>query len=189
MIRAGYNDKTQIVAILSASFDDNKSVNYITKQDKKRKQRIRALMNYSFEICYRAGKVFISEDKKACALVIFPDKKRTTLYTVFNDFKLFFLCLGFTNLIRVLRREKEIKSVHPKDLIYYLWFIGVAPAAQGKGAGSKLIKEVIADAKAMNRLVCLETSTLRNIPWYGKFGFKIYKELDFGYKLYCMKRE
>jgi ribosomal protein S18 acetylase RimI-like enzyme len=55
--------------------------------------------------------------------------------------------------------------------------------------GSELMKEIITDATAMNRTICLETSTVKNILWYEKFGFKIYKELDFGYKLYCMKRE
>ena len=40
MIRADYKDKQRVVNILAHSFDDNKSVNYIIKQDGKRVQRL-----------------------------------------------------------------------------------------------------------------------------------------------------
>lgn len=36
MIRATYKDRNRVVNILAESFDDNQSVNYIIKQDKKR---------------------------------------------------------------------------------------------------------------------------------------------------------
>ena len=44
MIRADYKDKERIVKILTGSFEDNRSVNYIIKQDRKRIQRIKHLM-------------------------------------------------------------------------------------------------------------------------------------------------
>lgn len=73
--------------------------------------------------------------------------------------------------------------------MYYLWFVGVAPNHQNMGIGSTLIKEVIKEAHFQNRPVFLETSTLKNIPWYEKFGFKIYNQLDLGYQLFFMKKE
>lgn len=86
-----------------------------------------------------------------------------------------------------MQRESKIKKVHPDGLLYYLWFIGVKPISQNKGIGSKLMNEIIAEGVNQNRTICLETSTLKNLPWYEKNGFKIYRELDFGYTLYCMK--
>lgn len=189
MIRATYSDKSQVIDILTQSFNDNRSVNYIIKQDRKREQRIKALMNYSFDVCYSSGCVYISNDKNACALISFPDKKRTTLYSILSSIKFIFSCLGVSNIKKAMSREAAIKKIHPNDVIYYLWFIGVKPSVQGKGLGLQLMNEIINDGKAMKRVICLETSTVKNIPWYEKFGFKIYKELDFGYKLYCMKRE
>ncbi|WP_369127520.1 GNAT family N-acetyltransferase [Terrimonas pollutisoli] len=73
--------------------------------------------------------------------------------------------------------------------MYYLWFIGVDPAFQGKGTGSQLMREIIADSKSASRVLCLETSTVKNIPWYQQFGFVIYNELNFGYTLFFLKRE
>lgn len=189
MIRAEYKDKYMIVDILSSSFDDNKSVNYIVKQDNKRVQRLRKLMEYSFDVCFLFGDVFLSEDKKACALVVLPDKKKTTLKSVLLDIKLIFFSTGVRNIKKALKRESEIKRLHPEGLIYYLWFIGVDPNEQNRGIGGKLLQEIIQEGLSQNRKICLETSTQKNIPWYQKFGFSIYQELNFGYKLFCMKRE
>ncbi|MFM9910203.1 MAG: GNAT family N-acetyltransferase [Chitinophagaceae bacterium] len=189
MTKAAHTDKELIINLLVNSFNDNKSVNYILKQDSKRQQRLRQLMEYSYEICNLYGDVLLSHNKKACALLMFPDKKRTTIKSIMLDAKFAINCLGFSNIKNAMNREAAIKKIHPKGLIYYLWFIGVETSEQGKGLGSQLMEKIIAEAKKMNRTICLETSTLKNIPWYKKLGFKIYNELDFGYKLYCMKLE
>jgi hypothetical protein len=189
MIRAEYSDKELIAEILAKSFNDNKSVNYIVKQDEKRKQRLRSLMEYSFDICYLFGDIFLTADKKGCALIVLPDKKKTTFKAIGLDLKLIFSCIGLSNINKTMSREGKIKKLQPKALLYYLWFIGVDPAEQHKGIGSNLLQEVISEGLAKQRTICLETSTLANIPWYEKFGFKIYNELDLGYQLFFLKRE
>lgn len=189
MLRAEYIDKDQVVNILVSSFDDNKSVNYIIKQDNKRVQRIRTLMEYSFDICYLFGDIFLTDDKKGCALIVIPEKKKTTFKTMLLDANLAIMCMGLSNLKKAIKREASIKSIHPDGLIYYLWFIGVDPKAQNNGIGSNLLEHVINEGLSMKRKLCLETSTVKNILWYKKHGFSIYKELDFSYRLYCMKTE
>ena len=189
MIKADYKDKDRIIKILAKSFDDNKSVNYIIKPDKNRSERVSRLMDYSFEMCFLFGDVFLSENKKACALVLYPDKKKTTLKTTLLDMKLIFSCIGIKNIKKALSRESKINQIQPKDLMYYLWFIGVNPEYQNEGIGSNLMKDIIQDSENKKRPVYLETSTLKNLPWYKKFGFKIYNELDLGYRLFFLKRE
>lgn len=189
MIKATYKNKDRIVDILAASFDDNQSVNYISKQDKKRKQRIRKLMEYSFEICYLYGEIFLTEDKKACALILYPDKKKTTLKTIFLDVQLIISCIGIGNIKKALVREAKIKQLQPKELMCYLWFIGVDKEYQNQGIGSVLLSDIIKDSDHKERPVYLETSTLKNLPWYKKFGFQIYGELDLSYELFFLKRE
>lgn len=188
MIRAGIEDKNRIVDILSNSFDDNKSVNYIIQQDAKRKQRIRNLMAYSFDVCHSFGDVFLSENKKGCALILMPDKKKSSLRSILLDVKLATSVIGLRNVMKALNREASIKKIQPQAPLYYLWFIGVDSSEQGKGIGSKLLNDVIEEGISQNRTICLETSTIKNLPWYEKYGFKTYHELDFGYRLYCMKR-
>lgn len=188
MIKAGIEDKSQIVEILSTSFDDNKSVNHIIQQDAKRKERIRKLMAYSFDVCYMWGDIFLSDDKKACALILLPDKKKTSFRSVLMDIDLAISVIGLRNIKKAMSREASISKIHPEGPLYYLWFIGVDCAEQNKGIGSRLLNAVIEESLAQKRIICLETSTIKNLPWYEKNGFKIYRELDFGYSLYCMKR-
>ena len=189
MKNADYKDKSLIIDILTKSFDTNQSVNYIAKQDGKRLKRISALMNYSFEVCYMFGDVFLSDDRKACALILYPDKKKTTLKSILLDIKLIFSCIGIENIKKALARESKIKQLQPKELMYYLWFIGVDPEYQNEGIGSILMDEIIKDSKHKQRPIFLETSTLKNLPWYKKYGFQIYNELELGYKLFFLKKE
>jgi GNAT superfamily N-acetyltransferase len=189
MKKAEYDEKELIVGILTRSFEGNQSVNYIIKQDNNRLKRINALMSYSFEICYLFGDVFLSEDKTACALILYPDRKRTTVKSILLDLELITKCIGITNLGKAMKRENQIKKIQPKELMCYLWFIGVDAKCQGLGNGTQMMLDIIAESKRLQRPIYLETSTLRNLPWYKKFGFEIYNELDLSYKLYFLKRE
>jgi GNAT superfamily N-acetyltransferase len=189
MKNADYKDNNLVIDILTKSFDTNQSVNYIAKQDGKRLKRIRALMDYSFEVCYMFGDVFLSDDRKACALILYPDKKKTTLKSILLDIKLIFSCIGVENIKKALVRESKIKQLQPKTTMYYLWFIGVDPEHQNEGIGSILLHEIINDSKNKQRPIYLETSTLKNLPWYKKYGFQIYNELELSYKLFFLKRE
>ncbi|WP_374163833.1 GNAT family N-acetyltransferase [Arcticibacter sp. MXS-1] len=189
MIKASYSDKSLVLDILTKSFDTNKSVNYIVKQDKKRVQRVRALMDYSFEVCYLFGEVFLSNNKKACALILYPDKKKTSLKSILLDIKLILSCVGLSNVKKALTRESKIKKIQPKEPMYYIWFIGVDPSYQNSGIGTELLNEVIEDSSRKKRPIYLETSTTKNLPWYKKFGFDVYNELDLTYKLFFLKRD
>ena len=189
MKRAENTDRATIVDILVSSFRDNKRVNYIIKQDAKKEVRLKLLMEYSHDVCKLSGDVFITDDKAGCALIVKPDKKKTSLKSILLDAKFVVSCLGLSNLKKAMSREGKIKSQHPTGQLYYLWFIGVDPAKQHMGIGSQLLKEVIAEGRKENRTICLETSTIKNIPWYQSFGFEIYNELAFGYKLFCLKKE
>lgn len=189
MKKAAYGDKSLVKNILSKSFDNNQSVNYIAQQDELREKRIAALMDYSFEICFNYGDVYLSDDNKACALVLYPDRKKTTFKSVLEDIKLMLNCIGLSNIGKAMKREAAIKKIQPNTPMYYLWFIGVDPESQGTGIGSRLMNEVIEDSRAQSRPFFLETSTERNLPWYKKFGFDIYSDLDLTYKLYFLKRD
>lgn len=189
MIKGEYKDKELVIDILTRSFDNNLSVNYIVKQDSKRKNRIRSLMEYSFEVCYLFGKVYLSEDRKGCALIVLPEQKKTTLKSIFFDVNLVFSCIGLSNVKKVMDRESKIKKLQPNELMFYLWFIGVDPEDQSKRIGSVLLNNIIEESETENRIICLETSTLKNIPWYQKFGFTIYNELNLGYDLFFLRRD
>lgn len=188
MKKALPSQKAQVIEILTESFEKNKSVNYVVKQDDRRKERIRGLMNYSYNVCNAFGEVWISEDEQACALVLYPDKKRTTLSAVLWDIKLAVSVIGLSRVGQVLARESKIKAFHPKHPFSYLWFIGVNPTFQNSGKGSRLLEEIIMQSERDSRPIYLETSVDRNLPWYQKFGFENFQSFDLTYTLYMMRR-
>jgi hypothetical protein len=187
MTEATAKDKGLIIDILTQSFQDNQSVNYLIPPDGRRLNRIRALMDYSYETCKLFGKVYMSDDKKGCALVSFPERKKTTLKSLWLEVKLILNGIGFGNISKAVNREKEISKNYPQVPIYYLWFIGVRPENQNSGIGQKLMSELVDESTRMKRAIYLETSTTKNIPWYKKFGLDVYNQLDFGYNLFLIR--
>lgn len=188
MKRAVPQDKKQVVDILSAAFYENKSVNYILAQDGRKLNRIRHLMGYAFEMCSMFGQVYLSNDRKACALFVFPELKKHTFKSVWLDIKLIFNVVGFFKLKPVLQREGEIKAIQPLKRMAYLWFIGVDPNFQHTGIGKKLMDGLIEIMEKENRPIYLETSTIENLPWYKKFDFEIYHTLNLSYQLFFLRR-
>ncbi|MGY4539457.1 hypothetical protein ACVW0P_003891 [Mucilaginibacter sp. UYNi724] len=189
MKRATKEDKNLVIDILTKSFIDNQSVNYIVLQDDKREQRIQALMDYSFEVCYRFGEVWLCENRKACALTLYPHLKQTSLASVGLDIRLIFQAVGLGGIRKTIAREARIKAKQPKENMCYLWFIGVNPLSQHQGAGSLLLHNIILEARSKGLPVYLETSTVSNLPWYAQFGFEEYDTLNLGYNLHFLKCE
>lgn len=187
MRRATKNDRQTVIDILTQAFEDNRSVNYVVKQDQRRFQRIQRLMEYSFNVCQNFGEVWLDDNDQACALILFPDKKTTSIKTILWDIKLAFSAIGVARVPQVLKREKSIKAFHPNAPICYLWFVGVAKNAQGKGIGSNLIMTILSQ-RVKERPVYLETSAERNLPFYKKLGFEIFHSLNLSYKLYLLRK-
>lgn len=186
MKKAQINDRALVIDILARSFDKNPSVNYIVRQDDKREIRIRALMAYSFDVCMQFGKIWLSDDRRACALLLYPEQKNVTLRSIWLDIKLIFQVIGLSGIAKTLKRESNIKQKQLKVAMCYLWLIGVDPTYQQNGLGSQLLEEVLVDANNNNLPIFLETSVKRNIAWYARVGFQVYDYLDLGYKLFFL---
>ncbi|MDN5214467.1 GNAT family N-acetyltransferase [Fulvivirgaceae bacterium BMA12] len=189
MILAKETDLAQVVKLITRSFDKNKSVNYVVKQDKKRIRRIERLAEYAFRVCYAFGEVWMSEDKNACALFLFSEKKRLTLNAIWWDLKLAFGTIGISRVSKVLTREGKVKKQHPQNTHYcYLWFIGVDPNHQKKGLGSQLLRQLIDKCRQWQRPIYLETSVSSNLKWYKSLGFEQYRTIQFDYELFLLRK-
>lgn len=182
-------DENHIIAILTQAFHDNKSTNFVIKQDKKKTKRFRTLIKYSIFYGEYFGEVFLSNDKTACYITLDSTKKKTTLKSIFWDLRLIFQCVGLSNVSKVLKREALIKANHPKDGFMHLWYIGVLPSEQGKGKGSLMMKSIIEKSKMANKKVCLETSVEQNFGFYTSLGFKeenTIQQLGYALKMYAL---
>lgn len=71
-------------------------------------------------------------------------------------------------------------SHHPDEPHWYLPFIGVDPAAQGRGVGASLMKQAVSRFDAEGVVAYLESSNPRNISLYERFGFERSGEIQMG---------
>ncbi|MCX2479340.1 GNAT family N-acetyltransferase [Pedobacter sp. MC2016-15] len=188
MITAKHSDRDAVVEILMSSFVNNKSITSLVGTEKGSEKRLKSLMNYAFAECMDTGMVYLSEDFKACALVIFPEKKNGNLMSLFRDLKLIFSVIGISNISKILKKESIIKKVQNAEKPrFYLWFLGVDERFQGKGIGTDLLRQLLDESSKLDRELLLETSTERNLPFYVANGLRLYADVDVGYKLYFFK--
>lgn len=183
-----------VTDILTDSFQKNKSIINVTRNGKNKLKRIRNLMKFFLINTYYNGDVFLSDNNKACLLMLTNKKEKkktlkTKLLFLFWKLNLFFNILGIKNVKNVLQREKAINKNHPKEDFLHLYYVGVYNDYQGNGIGSKIIKEAINYYHNYN-IVYLETSDEKNLNLYKKLGFDIvnvHKELEI--TLYILKKK
>ncbi|MDV3769046.1 hypothetical protein CMU26_05765 [Elizabethkingia anophelis] len=179
-------DYPRIEEILTNAFRENKSVNYILKKEGEN-LLISKLISYSIFKGYSFGDIWLNETKTACVICIDPKKERITLESLKKDFWLITSVIGIKNLLKVLKKESITKKHLPYDIDFvHLWYIGVIPEEQGQGIGSKLLLDVIKYYKEKKEAICLETSTLKNLPFYENLGFHRYHTENFGFDFYFL---
>ena len=84
---------------------------------------------------------------------------------------------GFARFGRLMAIRDDMDRHHPTDRPHaYLWFLGVAPAAQGRGVGSALLRAANARNDAAGLPAYLETGATRNVALYERHGFKVISE-------------
>ncbi|KAA1246078.1 GNAT family N-acetyltransferase [Aquimarina sp. RZ0] len=193
MIKASKKDKGTIVNLLWSTFIELEfpnSINFVVKQDKKRSTRLRYLMEYQCNVALKFGEIWLSDDKKGCVLLLFPEKKRLSLSLFLWEIKLALCCIGAENVLKVLKRESQLKEKHPKIPFIHFWLMAVIPEAQGKGVGQKLLTEVLKKYQNSNKPFYLETTTKDNLKFYTKNDFTIFDNTDtLNYPLFFLKHE
>jgi GNAT superfamily N-acetyltransferase len=71
-------------------------------------------------------------------------------------------------------------ELHPKQAHWHLPLIGVDPVAQGQKLGERLLRPALAQCDAEGVLAYLESSNLRNVPFYERLGFRAQSTLQVG---------
>lgn len=77
----------------------------------------------------------------------------------------------------VLMLLGQVVDHHPNGPVWYLPFIGVDPAHQGRGLGSRLLRAGLARAQRDGLPAYLEASTPSNRALYERHGFEVIGEV------------
>ena len=80
----------------------------------------------------------------------------------------------------MLRAIAALEARHPRELHYYLPFVGVDPEWQGRGLGSAVLSPVLELCDRHGVPAFLEASTPRNRALYERHGFAVSEEFKLG---------
>ncbi|HLK26441.1 MAG TPA: GNAT family N-acetyltransferase [Caulobacteraceae bacterium] len=84
---------------------------------------------------------------------------------------------SWARFMRMAHLRGVMDRAHPMQRPHaYLWFLGVTPAAQGHGIGSRLLKARLNGLDAAGTPAFLETATERNVAFYRRHGFEVIKQ-------------
>lgn len=180
--------KEDVLEILFDSFFTNEASISVVKQDENRDKRFKQLLKYSYFFSENFGKIYLDENQKSTALIVYSDKKKMTLKLIFWYVFLLFRVIGFKNCKKVVQRLKTLNENRPNEAHVYIWYIGVRKNSRGEGLGSQLMKQIISDHEG--KIICLETTKQENELFYEKLGFKkikAIKGLDYPFVHYQLR--
>jgi GNAT superfamily N-acetyltransferase len=166
-------DLDALEATLADAFHDDPMMAWIYPDPDTRPTHAQAFMRLGLEIGFPHGHVYsIAPDAGAAVWAppdvdLFDDAAVTNMFTMLGE--------------QIGERSEEVGSGllqvtehHPRDVPhFYLFILGTQRTHQGKGLGSDLMREVLDRCDRQGLGAYLESSNVRNVPFYERHGFKV----------------
>jgi ribosomal protein S18 acetylase RimI-like enzyme len=137
-------------------------------------------MRVSLDIGFPHGHVYSCGSNAGAAIwsppdvEIFDDSAVTTFFTLLGE------QLG-ARAEEIGTGLMKVSEAHPHDEPhFYLFVLGTASAHQSSGVGSKLIGDVLDRCDRQGLGAYLESSNIRNVPFYERHGFRVLSEVHAG---------
>jgi ribosomal protein S18 acetylase RimI-like enzyme len=178
-------DAEPIAASLARAFDDDPVARYSLPSDRRRAGQLRRFYLQRMRTLLPEELVFCDQDRRGAALWAPPDRWRTPLSELVRT------RIVTSRLPLFLVGGMRVEHRHPREPHYYLAILGVDPAAQGEGIGSRLMQPMLERCDAEGVGAYLESSKESNVAFYARHGFRVTGEvkLVFGPKLWLMWRD
>jgi ribosomal protein S18 acetylase RimI-like enzyme len=171
------DDLDPLASTLADAFSDDPMVAWMYPDPEQRHAQTEAFMRAGLDIGYPHGHVYSAAKNGAAAIWappevdIFDDAAVALLFTLIGE--------------QVGERSAEladgllrISAEHPHDEPhFYLFILGTAAASQSRGLGSALITDMLDRCDRQGLGAYLESSNIRNVPFYERHGFKVLSEI------------
>ena len=123
--------------------------------------------------------VFADESDRGVAIWKAPNKWKMPTGDMVRSFPSIVRAFG-AKAPRMISALTAIEKVHPKEEHYYLEALGTRQGRQSKGVGSAVIGHMLERCDAEGMPAYLESSNLRNVPFYARHGFEPTGEIEVG---------
>jgi ribosomal protein S18 acetylase RimI-like enzyme len=177
--KATDQDAVQLAEVLAKAFQDDPAFSWAVPSAERRRRHAPKYFELTLRRVYLPkSEVYTTEDLQAVALWAPPDSWQTPMTATLAMAPTIIRACG-RHTVRALKvlTSMEAKHKEREEPHYYLPFVGVEPASQGRGYGNALLSHMLDRCDAEGRPAYLEATSLRNQALYHRHGFKVLEEL------------
>lgn len=166
--------------LLGQAFVDDPLFQYVIPNDGRRSVLVPWFLKTSLAYAFLYGEAYATEAKDGLVYILPPGENGLKFFGMLRTGMLSApLKLGSDGTRRFLSMAKFMGQIHKRKQLtphLYVFGMGVAPSAQGKGLGTALM-QIVLKKMATDNLPCyLETQNARNVAFYRKHGFDVVVE-------------
>jgi GNAT superfamily N-acetyltransferase len=177
--KATASDVPRLAASLARAFFDDPVFQWLIPDEAERLERSeRGFAFYMRKIYLPHDECYTTDDQSGGALWLPPRKWHIGPLAQLRLLPGMIGALG-RRLPQVMRAITTVESKHPKSDHYYLPFVGVEPAMQGRGLGTALMRPVLDRCDHEGSPAYLESTTPRSRTCYLRQGFEVTEEFSF----------
>ena len=181
---AELRDRARVVEVLSKALTDDPGVSSTVKDDGKREQRVRCLMEFAFDNFQSIGGIHISEDGLSAAVSYVPVRQNTPTRDFLLHLKLLLKVIGVFRIRDAMKKKAMIESAHPKDGKFQnVWMMGTL--SDQKDQEIKKIKDYLLQlATSENLPLYVETGDEAERDEYEQMGLEVHKTVELAPKIF-----
>ncbi|MFZ1155367.1 MAG: GNAT family N-acetyltransferase [Solirubrobacteraceae bacterium] len=169
------NDARRLTERLAEAFLEDPIFSWLMPDESSRSARLRRFFGIELRrLVLPRGHAWTSSGLTGAALSLPPGSWSTPPHIALLQGG----CFGF-HLHRAAGLLALIEWRHLRGPHYYFAYIGVAPAAQGQGLGSRLMRPTLDRCDEEQLPAYLEASSERNAVLYERLGFELKREVRF----------
>jgi ribosomal protein S18 acetylase RimI-like enzyme len=173
---ASVHDVARIATALSRAFFDDPVFTWMIPDVDRRREALPGFFTIFTAACQRHGHVHRTVDGSAAALWVPPG----VAPIADDEAEAFGGALAEAagpDAERSMAIGALLDEHHPHEPAWYVNFIGVEPAGQGRGIGTALLQKVLVVADREGEAACLDATSMRNRELYERHGFTVTDEL------------
>ena len=169
--KASTRDMPRIASTLAAAFFDDPVSRWIHPDDARRRNVLPGFFSLFAETLKRHDELYVAGDGTGAALWA-PPGQPVAPEEEAEEFGRRLEEMSGEDAERAFAVGKLIDEHHPPGSYYFLQFMGVEPASQGRGIGSALLAHMLERCDREGERAYLDATSPRNKKYYERHGFR-----------------
>jgi GNAT superfamily N-acetyltransferase len=171
------DDAEPLAGMLARAFQDDPVTRWVYAREGTRPKWTARFFHWQVRRLLPQDVSWATEGREGAALWALPGRWREDARDTFSLLRQT-LPGVLPRLPRVLQGLGQVEARHPTQRHLYLAVLGVDPAHQGEGVGSRVIQPGLELCDRERLPAYLETGKERNLAFYGRHGFAVVDRLD-----------